>query len=62
MHNVKKYKFFEINTRLGRSNYYVTASGYNVAKFIVDEYIYDKEIKPIMDKRRLFMIGPHFYY
>jgi D-aspartate ligase len=54
-----KYKFFEINTRLGRSNYYVTASGYNVAKFIVDEYIYDKEIKPIVAKKEhLFLAVP----
>ena len=36
-------RVFEINARLGRSNYYVTAAGNNVAKYIVDEYIYNKE-------------------
>ncbi len=37
-----KYKFFEINTRQGRSNFYVTGSGFNVARYIVEEYIYDR--------------------
>lgn len=36
-----KYKFFEINVRLGRSNFYVTGSGFNAVKWIVDDYIYD---------------------
>ena len=34
------YKFFEINVRLGRSNFYVTGSGFNTVKWIVDDYIY----------------------
>ncbi len=37
------YRFFEINTRLGRSNYYVTASGFNTVKWIVDDLIGQKQ-------------------
>ena len=40
-----KYKFFEINVRLGRSNFYMTASGANYTKYVVDEYVYGKELK-----------------
>ena len=39
-----RYKFFEINTRQGRSNYYVTGSGFNVARYFVEEFVYNKEI------------------
>ena len=38
------HRFFEINTRLGRSNYYVTASGRNVARWMVEELVYDNSL------------------
>ena len=54
-----KYKFFEINTRQGRSNYYVTGSGFNVAKYIVEEYIYGKDQElEIAKEERLWMVVP----
>lgn len=54
-----KYKFFEINTRQGRSNYYVTGSGFNVAKYIVEEYVYGKELSFEMAKEEhLWMVVP----
>lgn len=38
------YKFFEMNARLGRSNYYVTAAGNNVARYYIEDYFHNSEI------------------
>ncbi len=54
-----KYKFFEINVRLGRSNFYVTGSGFNTVKWIVDDLIYKKELEyTVADKENLFFVVP----
>lgn len=56
-----KYKFFEINVRLGRSNFYMTASGANYSKYVVNEYVYNKEFKEevIAYKPWLYTIIPN---
>lgn len=41
------YRFFEINPRLGRSNYYVTAGGNNTVKWIVDDLILNKRFEGV---------------
>lgn len=54
-----KYKFFEINTRQGRSNYYVTASGFNVARYLVEDYIYNHKMDLELSKEPyLWMVVP----
>ena len=37
-------KFLDFNTRQGRSNYYVTGSGLNVAKYLVEDWVYEREL------------------
>lgn len=39
-----KFKVFEINLRQGRSNFYVTSSGNNIARYVVEDKIYNKEM------------------
>lgn len=56
-----KYKFFEINVRLGRSNYYVTGSGFNHVKWIVDEYIYNKlPDYTVADNKNVYSVVPKY--
>ena len=39
-------KFFEVNPRIGRNNYYVTAAGANVAQFVVGDAIDGAQVAP----------------
>lgn len=54
-----KFKFFELNTRQGRSNFYVTASGYNIATYVADDYIYGKKHELVLAKNEyLWLVVP----
>ncbi|MGI6737195.1 MAG: ATP-grasp domain-containing protein [Anaerovoracaceae bacterium] len=54
-----KYKVFEINTRQGRSNYYVTGSGGNIARYLVEDYIENKPLEfEYVDEENLWLVVP----
>ena len=38
-----KYKLFEVNIRQGRSSFFTTAAGCNLSKYLVDDYIFNKD-------------------
>lgn len=56
------YKFFEINVRLGRSNFYNTAAGYNVAEWMVRDLVRGEKFEglEIGSNEHLFTFVPPY--
>lgn len=54
-----EYKLFEMNPRQGRSSFFVTASGYNLAKWLVEDVLlHQDQPLTIADTEHLWMIAP----
>lgn len=54
-------KFFELNPRIGRNNFYVTAAGANVAEFIVADLLENRAVEPVRVEREiLYSVVPQF--
>lgn len=55
----RKFKVFEVNIRQGRSSYYITACGHNMAKYFVDDLIHNKEKSlTLLNEPFLFTVVP----
>jgi len=54
------FRFFEVNPRIGRNNYYLTAAGANPVRFLVQDRIEGRAVDPVVvDREVLYSILPH---
>jgi D-aspartate ligase len=54
-----RFAFFEVNPRIGRNNYYVTAAGANVARFVVADHVDGVALEPVTVRREvLYSVVP----
>lgn len=54
------YRFFEVNPRIGRNNYYVTAAGANPMRFLVADRVEGRAVEPVVvDEQVLYSILPN---
>jgi D-aspartate ligase len=54
-----RFKVFELNARQGRSNYYVTGAGENIARYLVEDLVYERELTPkFVTAGSLWMVVP----
>lgn len=49
------YKVFEINPRQARSSYYLTACGYNLVQYLIDDMILNKNIETTIIKNKILL-------
>ena len=54
------FRFFEVNPRIGRNNYYVTAAGANPMRFVVEDARRGPSVPPVVvDREILYSVVPH---
>ncbi len=55
-----QFRFFEVNPRIGRNNYYVTAAGANPMRFVVEDAVEGRSVTPVVvEKEILYSVVPH---